>query len=100
MARLNEEATISFLLVDHTRFALDQGFGLFKRVFKRTRIGTTYDIADVVWQSAVMNHPQLISDYDGNTFIKFYDWSHMFEEYTQQVPTFSDVQQGSSSCVC
>ena len=60
MAGLNEEVTISFLLVGHTKFAPDQGFGLFKRVFKRTTVGTIHDIADVVQKSAVLNHPQLI----------------------------------------
>ena len=73
MAGLNEEVTISFLLVCHTKFAPDQGFGLFKRVFKRTTVGTIHDIADVVRKSAVLNHPQLIGDYDGTTFVKFYD---------------------------
>ena len=92
MAGLNEEVTISFLLVGHTKFAPDQGFGLFKRVFKRTRVGTIYDIADVVRQSAVLNHPQLIGDYDGNTFVKFYDWSQMFEEYTTAIKGISKFQ--------
>ena len=33
MVGLNEKVTISFLLVGHTKFAQDQGFGLFERVF-------------------------------------------------------------------
>ena len=92
MVGLNEEVTISFLLVGHTKFAPDQGFGLFKRVFKRTRVGTIYDIAEVVRQSAVLSHPQLIGDYDGNTFVKFYDWSSVFEEYTTTIKGISRYQ--------
>ena len=73
---LNEEITTSFLLVGHTKFAPDWGF----RLFKRTKVGTIYDIADVVRKSADVNHPQLIADYDGNNFVKFYDWSSVFED--------------------
>ena len=64
MAGLNEEVTIAFLLVDHTKFAPDLGF--------RTRVDMVYyGISDVVWQFAVLNHPQLIGDYDGNMFVMF-----------------------------
>ena len=92
MAGLNEDMTISFLLVGHTKFALDQGFGLFKRGFKRTSVGTIDDITDVVQKSAVFNHPQLIGDYDGTTFVKFYNWSSTFEEYTTAIKGISRHQ--------
>ena len=92
MAGLNEEVTISFLLVGHTKFVPDQGFGLFKRVFKRNTVGTIHDIADVVRKSAVLNHPQLIGDYDGTTFVKFYDWSSTFEEHTTAIKGISQYQ--------
>ena len=88
---LNEEIIISFLLVGHTKFAPDWGFGLFKRLFKRTKVGTIYDIADVVRKSANVNHPQLISDYDGNTFVKFFDWSSIFEETTTAIKGISKM---------
>ena len=48
MVGLNEEITISFLLVGHTKFLPDWGFGLFKRLFKRSKVSTIYDIAEVV----------------------------------------------------
>ena len=73
MVGLNEEVTISFLLVGHTKFAPDWGFGLFKQLFKKTEVATIHDITDVVRKSAVVNHPQLIGDYDGSNFVKFYD---------------------------
>ena len=56
------------------KFASDQRIGMFKRVFRRTRVGTIYDIADVVWTSAILNHSQSIGvfgDYDGTMFVKF-----------------------------
>ena len=91
MAGLNEEITISFLLVGHTKFAPDWGFGLFKRLFKRTSVGTIYDIAEVVRKSATVNHPQLVSDYDGNNYVTFYDWSSIFDNKTTAVKGISKM---------
>ena len=88
---LNEEIIISFLLVGHTKFAPDWGFGLFKRLFKQTKVGTICDIADVVCNSAAVNHPQLIADYDGNNFVKFYDWSSVFEDTTTAIKGISKM---------
>ena len=88
---LNEEITISFLVVGHTKFAPDWGFGLFKRLFKRTKVGTIYDIADVVRKSTDVNHPQLIADYDGNNFVKFYDWSSVFEDTATAIKGISKM---------
>ena len=88
MAGLNEEITISFLLVGHTKFAPDWGFGLFKRLFKRTKVATIHDIADVVRNSAVVNHPQLVGDYDGS-LVDFFDWSSVFDETTTAIKGIS-----------
>lgn len=82
MTGLSKEVTISFLLVGHTKFAPDWGFGLFKRLFKKSNVATIQDIAEVVQKSAVVNHPQLIGDYDGSTYVKFYNWSNIFDDYT------------------
>ena len=89
MVGLNEEVTISFLLVGHTKFAPDWGFGLFKQLFKKTKVATIHDIADVVRKSAVVNHPQLIGDYDGSNFVKFFDWSSVFDEHTTAIKGIS-----------
>ena len=89
IAWLNKEVTISFLLVGDTKLAPRQGFCLFKRVF---RIGTTYNIAEMVWKSAVFYHPQLISDYDGNMFLKFHKWSSIFRDYTDAIKVISQYQ--------
>ena len=89
MAGLIEEITISFLLVGHTKFVPDWGFGIVKRLFQRTAIGTIHDIADVVKKSVTVNHPQLIGDYDGSTFVEFFDWSRMFEQHTTAIKGIS-----------
>ena len=92
MVGLNEEVTISFLLVGHTKFAPDWGFGLFKQLFRKTKVATIHDIADVVRKSAVVNHPQLIGDYNGSNFVKFYDWSSVFDEHTTAIKGISKFQ--------
>jgi len=100
MAGLNEEVTISFLLVGHTKFAPDWGFGLFKRLFKRTKVATIYDIADVVRKSAVVNYPQLVGDYNGSSFVNFFDWSSVFDEHTttiKGISKFHHFRMSSSS---
>ena len=104
MVGLNEEITVLFLLVGHTKFAPDWGFGLFKRLFKRSKVSTIYDIAEVVRNSGVVNHPQLVGDYDGSSYVTFYDWSSVFDETTMAIKGISKfhhfrVLRGDPGCV-
>jgi len=80
LAGLHKEITISFLLVGHTKFSPDWCFGLFKRLFKRTKCGSIEDIAKVVDNSAVCNTPQLVGESDGTVVVPTYDWASFFEE--------------------
>ena len=45
-------------------------------------MGSIDDIANVVKRSASVNHPQLIGEYDGTTYVKMYDWTSFFESHT------------------
>ena len=45
---LHKEITISFLLVGHTKFSPDWCFGLFKQLYRKTKVGSIDDIAEVV----------------------------------------------------
>ena len=81
---LNEEIKISFLLVGHTKFAPDWCFGLFKQLFRRTKVGSIDDIAAVVERSATVNHPQLVGTHDGTTCVPFYNWSDFFDQHMVQ----------------
>ena len=81
---LNHEIKISFLLVGHTKFAPDWCFGLFKRLFRRTKVGSLDDVAAVVEQSATVNHPQLVGTHDGTVIVPFYNWSEFFDPYMVQ----------------
>ena len=78
---LHEEIIISFLMVGHTKFSPDWCFGLFKQIFRKTKVGNIHDIADVVKQSARVNHPQLIGDCDGTIHVKSHDWSSFLESH-------------------
>lgn len=64
--------TLSFLVTGHTKFSPDWWFGLFKRLYRRTRVGSIADIARVTEKSAVCNTAQVE---DGNTVVETYDWS-------------------------
>ena len=44
--------TLSFLVVGHTKFSPDWCFGLFKRTYRRTKVGSLQSIAKVVNESA------------------------------------------------
>ena len=55
---------------------------------KRTKVTAIYDIADVVQNSAVLNHPQLVGDYDGS-LVGFFDWSSVFDETTTAIKGIS-----------
>ena len=80
MAGLQQEITISFLLVGHTKFAPDWCFGLMKQCFHRMKIGDLDDIANCVSQSSAVNVPQLVGSLDGTTFVPTYNWSDFFED--------------------
>jgi len=82
MAGLHKEITISFLLVGHTKFSPDWCFGLFKRLFKRTKLSTLEEIAGVVRQSATVNYPQVVGSYDGTSSVSFYNWTSLFDSKT------------------
>ena len=48
MTGLHTKITLSFLIVGHTKLAPDWCFGLVKRLFRRTKIGSLKDIAQAV----------------------------------------------------
>ena len=81
---LNVEVKMSFLLAGHTKFAPDWCFGLFKQLFRKTKVGCLDDIAAVVEQSATINHPQLVGTHDGTILVPFYNWSKFFDSHMAQ----------------
>ena len=79
------DITLSFLVVGHTKFAPDWCFGLFKRQFRRTNIGSLRAIAQVVNDSAECNVPQLVCDENGGTIVPTYDWTNFFAPHLKKL---------------
>ena len=67
MVCLNDSISISvsFLIVEHTKFAPDRCFGLLKRAFQRSRVGCLNNIVRMVEESVKVNHAQLEGAQDG-----------------------------------
>ena len=69
MTGRHTQITLSFLVVGHTKFAPDWCFGLFKRLFRRTKVGSLKGIAQVANDSAVCNCAQLNCTEDGTVIV-------------------------------
>jgi hypothetical protein len=83
---LHRNITLSFLVVGHTKFAPDWCFGLFKKRFRLTKIGTLADIAKAVDDSAKVNVPQLCGTEEGKVVVPTYDWKNEFSSHFKHVP--------------
>ena len=72
------DITRSFLVVGHTKFSPDWCFGLLKRLYRRTKVGSLQVIAQVVNKSAECNHAQLVVSEDGSRLVPIFDWTSFF----------------------
>ena len=86
LAGLHDEVELSFLIVGHTKFSPDWCFGLFKRAFKRTKVGCLDDIASVCESSSKVNFAQLVGKQDGTPIVKTYDWGTYFRPFFKADP--------------
>ena len=77
---------LSFLVVGHTKFAPDWCFGLFKRLFKRTKVGSLRGVAEVVQHSGKCNEAQLVVDEMGDVIVPTYDWVSFFASWFKKLP--------------
>ena len=85
------DVTLSFLVVGHTKFSPDWCFGLFKRLYKRTKVGSLKAIADVTNKSAECNFVQLVSREDGSTIVPTYDWTTFFVPHFKKLPGIKKI---------
>ena len=100
MVGLHEEITLSFLLVGHTKFAPDWCFGLFKQVFRRTKVDCIEDIAKAVNVSAEVNTSQLVGTQEGDAIVAAYSWDKFFSAYFSKlvgIKKFQHFRFASSS---
>ena len=79
------QITLSFLVVGHTKFSPDWCFGLFKRAYRRTAVGSLKGIAQVVNESAQCNTVQLVTTDDGTTVVPMLDWADFFAPHLKKI---------------
>jgi hypothetical protein len=86
--KLNESATISFMLAGHTKFAPDWCFGLFKRQYRHTFVSSLADIEAVALASSQtgVNKTTLVGNEQGDVFVPMYDWVSHLKPYYKKVP--------------
>ena len=70
---------------DSTKFSPDWCFGLFKRLYRRTKVGSLQSIFEVVNDSAECNFAQLVSREDGSTIVPTFDWTDLFAPHMKIV---------------
>ena len=82
---LHHKVEMSFLIAGHTKFSPDGCFGLLKRKFRRTKVNTLEDIAEVVNDSDSLNHVQLVGTQSGETLVPVYDWTNYFKAHFRKL---------------
>ena len=85
MTGRHTQITLSFLVVGHTKFSPDWCFGLFKRLYRRSQVGSLQAIAQVVNDSAHCNHAQLNVTEDGTIVIPTLDWTDFFAPHLKKI---------------
>ena len=68
-----------------TKFAHDWSFGLFKRLFKCTKVGSIAEIEEVVNQSAVCNVAQVVCHEDRSMIVPMYNWSTLLASHFKKI---------------
>ena len=85
------DITLSFLVVGHTKFTPDWCFGHFKRLYKRTKVGSLRSITEVENKSVECNNAQLVSREDGSTIVPTYDWTRFFVPHFKRLPGIKKI---------
>ena len=85
MTGRHTEITLSFLVVGHTKFSPDWCFGLFKRLYRRSRVGSLQAIAQIVNDSAHCNFAQLNVTEDGAIVVPTLSWTDFFAPHLKKV---------------
>ena len=75
----------------------DWCFGLFKRAFKRTKVGCLDDLVKVCEGSAKVNKSQLVGTQDGTVVVPTYNWSAFFQPFFKANP-FKGLKKLHNTC--
>lgn len=80
----NNYIRLSFLISGHTKFSPDGGFGLIKRLYKRTRVNCLQDIVDVVNRSSEMNMAEVVGYENETSKVPTYNWTEFLSPVFQK----------------
>lgn len=89
---LNDKITLSFLIAGHTKFSPDGGFGLIKKLFRKTKIDCLDDIASVVNQSSKMNVGQLVGYENAPSLVPVCNWDVFLCQFFKKVKKIKSYQ--------
>ncbi len=85
MTGRHTQITLSFLVVGHTKFSPDWCFGLFKRLYRRTKVGSLKELSRVVNDSACCNFAQLVTAKDATSIVPIYNWADFFVPHMKKL---------------
>ncbi|GFR69773.1 hypothetical protein ElyMa_002057900 [Elysia marginata] len=83
---------ISFVVTGHTRLSCDWFFGLFKRMYRRSRVDCLNDLVRVMTESCPRNIAQKCGTEDGTSLVPFYSWTEFLEPYFHSVIDIAKYQ--------
>lgn len=91
---LNKSCELNFMLVGHTRFSPDRFFGLIKKKYRRTRVSSLTEIAEVVEKSTtcLQNKVYIIGGENTSQPFCYYDWDEFLCTYFKHVPQITSYQ--------
>ena len=93
MVGLSRSIILSFMVVGHTKFAPDAGFGLMKQKYKKTNVECLQDIVQMINESAALSETRLVGTQDGQMIVLTYDWSTHLGVYFKKVPNIKQYHQ-------
>ena len=84
---LSKACELNFMIPGHTRFSPDRFFGLIKRKFRRSKVSSLSQIAEVVESSTTggQNKAYVIGDESMKPFT-YYDWADFLSDFFTTIP--------------
>ena len=87
---LNESCELSFMIPGHTKFSPDRFFGMIKRKYRRTKVDSLAQIAEVVNSSTLEGrNTAYVIGHDTTSPFTFYNWSEFLQVYFTVVPNIT-----------
>ena len=84
---LSTSCELSFMIPGHTKFSPDRFFGMIKRKYRRTRINTLSQLAEVVDSSTVeRRNTAYVIGHDSTKPFAYYSWSEYLQQNFSVIP--------------